>query len=113
MRLPDDKTDNLPAPPQILRVYPDGREELLRSVTLALPSIGALRDIVAASSEQEAFNLAVMPRPDPARFANMGYVPASFIVPRALLFEELELSKEDAAFKARLPAVPSPLQAAR
>ncbi len=41
--------------------------------------------------------------------ASASGIPASFILPQALIFEELEVKKEQREFTPKLPVVPSPL----
>jgi len=67
------------------RVYPDGREELVRGVDFVGTPLNAIRGIIAASSRHEVDNGFCG--------AESGYVPVSTISP-ALLFEELELQQK-------------------
>lgn len=64
------------------RVYPDGREELIRGVDLVGTPLNAVRGILAAGSRQEVDNAWCG--------AESGYVPVTTISP-ALLVDELEL----------------------
>ncbi len=73
----------------------DGSEELVRSVTLGRLAASSFRRIYAASSDQILYQ--------------KGGIPASYIVPNALIFEELEVEQEKRSFTPRLPVVPSPL----
>jgi len=67
------------------RVYPDGREELVRGVDFVGTPLNAIRGIVAAGERHEVDNGFCG--------AESGYVPVSTISP-ALLFEELELQQK-------------------
>ncbi|MFC1692900.1 metallopeptidase TldD-related protein, partial [Candidatus Latescibacterota bacterium] len=93
----------LSEPILVYRVYvEDGREELIRSVSLDAISLGTLRHIAGMTRKQAVHNT----------LATVNYstgIPASFIVPEALLLEELEVKKEMRDFTPRLPEVPGPL----
>jgi hypothetical protein len=94
------------APILIYRVYPDGREELVRGLRLRNFSPRAFRDIVAASSEQSLFNYL----DNGAPLALMGagnYVVGCSIVAPGVLFEELELEALDEQLP-KPPIVPPP-----
>lgn len=83
-----------PAPPLTLvyRVYPDGREELIRNVRFKNLSTRSFRDILTASTETIAFDYINNAAP----FALMGvpgYLSASTVVAPGVLFEEAELDR--------------------
>lgn len=67
------------------RVFPDGREELIRGVDFVGTPLNAIRGIIAAGARHEVDNGFCG--------AESGYVPVSTISP-ALLFEELELQQK-------------------
>ena len=67
------------------KVYPDGREELVRGVDFVGTPLNAIRGIIAAGARHEVDNGFCG--------AESGYVPVSTISP-ALLFEELELQQK-------------------
>lgn len=67
------------------RVYPDGRQELIRGVDFVGTPLNAIRGIIAAGKRREADNAYCG--------AESGYVPVSTISP-ALLVEELELQQK-------------------
>jgi hypothetical protein len=106
---------SLTKPILVYRVWvKDGREELVRSVKLGSLALSSLRRMGGAAQEQMAYNTLVpgggggfsfMMAPS---FSASG-VPASFILPQALIFEELEVKKEQREFTPKLPVVPSPL----
>jgi hypothetical protein len=95
------------SPPILLyRVYPDGREELVRGLRFRGLTARALRDIVAASDENFVFdfinNGAVL------AYAGMGgYLAPATVVAPSLLFEEIEFDvpREELS---RPPIVPPP-----
>jgi TldD protein len=83
-----------PVPPLLLayRVYPDGREELIRGVRLKNVSTRSLRDILGASGETAAFDYINNAAP----FALMGvpgFLAATTVVAPGVLFEELEVDR--------------------
>ncbi len=81
---------------QVVRVTPDGREEVVRGLRFAPVAFGAFKDIVESSQEQTLHS-----------YRAEGGPVVSLIVPD-LLFEELEIQKiTDIAQKP--PIVPSPL----
>jgi len=73
----------------------DGKEELVRSVMLGRLSVSSLRRIYSASAEQFVYQ--------------KGGIPASYIVPQSLIFEELEVEPEKRPYTPKLPVVPGPL----
>ena len=98
-----------PVVPPLLayKVYPDGREELVRSLLFQDFSIRSLKDITAASDENYVFDLIDSNAP----FALVGagtFTTTSSIVAPAMLFEELELAplQEETP---KPPIVPPPL----
>lgn len=78
------------SPPLLIyRVYPDGREQLVRGLRFRGMSTRALREILAASSETAVFDFVNTAAPL-AMLGGTGYLaPASVIAP-GLLFEEAE-----------------------
>ncbi len=73
----------------------DGKEQLVRSAMLGNFSLSSLRRIYSASEEQFLYQ--------------RGGAPASYIVPRALIFEELEIEQQKRSYTPKLPVLPSPL----
>lgn len=88
------------------RVYPDGREELVRGLTIRGMTVRSLRDIVAASDEDEVFSFMNNTAPL-AVIAGASYVTASAVVAPALLLEDMELEKRTEDWP-KLPVVPPP-----
>lgn len=74
-----------------------GEEELVRMVKIPTPSLKLFKHIVSVSSEQQVYNTmmsAGKSKFSPASdFMLWGY-PASFILPKAMLFEEMEVSRD-------------------
>lgn len=90
------KMTSLTRPKLFYRVrVADGSEELIRSATLGRLTSSSFRRISAACSEQVLYQ--------------KSGIPASYIVPSAIIFEELEFEPEKRTFTPRLPVVPSPL----
>ena len=81
------------SPPTMLyRVYPDGREELVRGLRFRGVSTRSLRDILAASTETALFDF--VNNGAPLAFLGAGgLIAPSAVVAPGLLFEELELER--------------------
>lgn len=100
---------NLPRaalPLLVYRVYPDGREELLRSLRFEELNTRSLRDIVAASDENYVFDFIDSNAP----FALMGggsFITNTSVIAPAVLFEELELAPVQEEIQ-KPPIVPPP-----
>lgn len=101
-----------------------GKEEAVRGCTLAGVPVSALRRIAGADTERLAYNTLVPASAGDSAASGIlslfggggggGWrpsgIPASFIVPRSILFEELDLEKESRTATPRLPVVASPLK---
>ena len=97
-----------PVSPPVLvyKVYPDGREELVRGLRFRGLNTRSMRDILAASTETTTFHFVNNNAP----FAFMGgggFVAPTSVVSPALLFEEVELEKQQDDL-AKPPLVPPP-----
>jgi hypothetical protein len=93
-------------PAMVYRIYPDGREELVRGMRFRGLNSRVLRDILAASTEAYAFDFLNTGAP----FAIMGgggYLAPTTVVSPALLFEEIELDRAQDELS-RPPLVPPP-----
>jgi len=78
------------SPPLLVyRVYPDGREELVRGLRFRGVSTRTLRDILAGSSESGLFDFINNGAPLAIMGAG-GYIAASSVVSPGLLFDEIE-----------------------
>ena len=83
-----------PVSPPILmyRVYPDGREELVRGMRFRGLSTRSLRDILAASTETTVFDYINNGAPL-ARSGVGGYIALTSVISPGLLFDELEVDQ--------------------
>ena len=94
------------APILAYRVYPDGREELVRGLEFRGVTARALRDIIAASDESIVFSFMGNSAPLSLMGAP-GYVATQSVVAPAVLFEELELRVNNVDLP-KPPVVPPP-----
>jgi len=95
------------SPPLLIyRVYPDGREELVRGLRFRGLTTRTLRDILAASSETEMFDFVNVAAPLAILGAGGYLAPASVVSP-GLLFDELELEPPQDQLP-KPPTVPPP-----
>jgi hypothetical protein len=91
-----------------------GVEELVRSAQVSGLGTSALRRLAGTEKKQFVYNT-LAPGSGGGMFSmTIGYGPfqsiaASFIVPNSVLFEELEVKKEQRAYTPKVPVVPSPL----
>lgn len=93
-------------PVLVYRVYPDGREELVRGLRFRDLAVRSLRDIVAASDEHHVFEFL----DNNAPFALMGaggFAAESAVVAPAVLFDELQLDRAEEQIP-KPPVVPPP-----
>jgi hypothetical protein len=83
-----------PVSPPILmyRVYPDGREELVRGMGFKGLSTRSLRDILAASAETTVFDYINNGAPL-ARSGVGGYIALTSVISPGLLFDEIEVDR--------------------
>lgn len=88
------------------KLYPDGREELLRGCDVAGLAAAAFKDIVSVGTQKFAYNCLAQAVTSPFFSGGAQFVPTSIIVP-ALLFEDLELRPMEDDF-AKPPIVPHP-----
>ncbi len=88
------------------KVYPDGREELVRSVRFNGLNSRSLRDIAAVSDESYVFNFTDSNAPL-ALIGAGNYTTSSSVIAPAVLFDELELEpiQEEVS---KPPIVPAP-----
>ena len=95
------------SPPLLVyRVYPDGREELVRGLRFRGLSTRSLRDIMAASKETAQFDFINNGAPLAMMTAGGFLAPASVVAP-GLLFDELELEVPQDQLP-KTPIVPPP-----
>jgi TldD protein len=93
-------------PVLVYKIYPDGKEELVRSVRFRDLSARSLRDIIAASDESALFNFTDSNAPL-ALVGAGNYTTSSSVVAPALLFDELELEPIEEEVS-KPPIVPAP-----
>jgi len=98
---PGQSEEKVEGPILAYKVYPDGREELIRGSEIAGLSAAAFRDIVAASNTQTVYSCPFVSRALSLYSSYMYFDTAegepgaplvSFVVP-ALLFEDLTVKK--------------------
>jgi hypothetical protein len=94
------------APLLVYRLYPDGKEELVRGLRFRSLNARSLRDITAASGDAFVFDYLENGMPLAAAGGG-GYVANTSVVAPALLFDDLELEKVEAEWP-RPPVVPAP-----
>jgi hypothetical protein len=90
----------------VYRVYPDGREELVRGLRFRGMSTRSFRDIIAASEDTQVFDFIDTLFPF-ALMGTGGYVSNSAVIAPGVLFEELELERTQEDLP-KLPVVPAP-----
>lgn len=93
-------------PLRIYKVFPDGKEEMIRGVRFRGLSVRSLKDILAASEELHTFQYLENGGP----FAHVdagGYVAPTSVISPALLFEDIEIEKIPGEMP-RPPIVPPP-----
>jgi TldD protein len=88
-------------PVMVYRVYPDGRQELVRGVTLEGTPLSVLGNVLAAANDFSVFNGYCG--------AESGEVPASAVSP-SLLLRQIELTREETSGQ-RPPLLPPPPEA--
>ena len=86
-------------PTYIMRLYPDGRKELVRGVDMVGTPLVSFKEIIAAADDDAVFNGTCG--------AESGWVPVSSIAPSVLL-RSLELEKTQKTNK-KLPILPPPM----
>lgn len=103
-----------PVSPPVLayRVYPDGREELVRGLRFRGLNVRAFRDVLAVSKDSYAFHY--MNNLSPFGVMGGGYVAPSSVIAPSMLFDDLELERpQDDIPKAPLVPPPPLAKAAR
>ena len=96
----------LSPPLLVYRVYPDGREELVRGLKFRGVSTRALRDILGASQETALFEYVNNSYPM-AMVGAPGYLAPTAVVAPGVLFEELEFERPQEQLP-KPPLVPPP-----
>jgi hypothetical protein len=91
----------------------DGTEEMVRSAKIADLSLKSFKRIIGVADTQEVYNTLQKGKQDGystyrSRFSLVG-APASFIVPKAIVFQELEVEKDKDIVLKKETIVPNPL----
>ena len=103
----------IPNRPDLQRVYKvdvnTGEETLVRSVSMKDLVLNDLRKLIGAGNKKMVVNSVV--GEDPLNTSDyVSGIPASFILPEALLFREMELTRNNRPNMAKLPVVKSPME---
>lgn len=88
-----------------------GEEELVRMANMTLPSIKAYKHIACSANEQQVYN--TFHGNDGIYIGNsfnFASAPVSIILPKALLFEELEILKDNKTVLQKAPFIENPLK---
>lgn len=88
------------------KVYPDGREELIRGMEVTGISHQSFKDILALGDERYAYNFLASSITSPFYSGGRQYIPVSYIG-ADVLFEDLEVTPVESDF-AKPPILPHP-----
>lgn len=94
-------------PSLVYKVYPDGKEELLRGVEIGFPTIRDLKEL-KFSSERSIRNVQMPAGSGAGLFGFASKVPATLIAPNAILATELEVHKKQSQAFPIKPIVTKP-----
>ena len=99
-----------PVSPPVLvyRVYPDGREELVRGLRFRGVSTRTLRDVLGASQETALFDYVNNAAPLAVLGAG-GYLAPTSVVAPGMLFDEIEFDLPQEQLQ-KPPIVPAPTE---
>jgi hypothetical protein len=98
-------------PIQVYRLYPDGREELVRGLRFRSLSARSLKDIVAAGDDSNMFEFLDNPAPF-ALIGAGGYTSSACVIAPSVLIDDLDLQPVEHELP-KLPVVPAPALAFR
>jgi len=91
----------------------DGKEELVRSTKISDLSLKSFKRIVGVADTQEVYNTLQQGKDGGYSAYRSGFslvgAPASFIVPKAIVFQELEVEKDKDIVLKKETIVPSPI----
>jgi len=91
----------------------DGKEELVRSAKIADLSLKSFKRIVGVADTKEVYNTMQSGKEGSFSIYRSGFAlvgaPASFIVPKAIVFQELEVEKDKDIVLKKETIVPSPI----
>lgn len=112
----NEKKESISRPLYVYKVsVKNGNEQLVRTVELESLSIKSLKRILGTSNKQFTYNT-VLNSDNAGGFSwyrserwSLNGIPASFIVPDAILFEELDIRKEKRAVTTKLPVLENPV----
>jgi hypothetical protein len=95
----------------------DGKEELVRSAKISDLSLKSFKRIVGVSTEKQVYNTLLKGKQRGyyswrSEFDLFG-IPASFIVPQAIVFQELEVEKDKTIVLKKETMAPNPLAAGK
>jgi hypothetical protein len=85
----------------------DGKEELIRSTKISDLSLKSFKRIIGVADTQQVYN--ILQKGKLGNYGSFSGAPASFIVPKAIVFQELEIEKDKDIVLKKEPVVPSPL----
>jgi len=92
-------------PIEVYKIYPDGREELVRGGQLAGITVGSFKDIIKVGNTHYVLNLLQSPPPSLGRWNSAKLVS---IIGKNLLFEDAELQVPETNFR-RPPYLANPI----
>lgn len=93
-------------PVEAYKIYPDGKEELIRGVEIGNMTAQSFKDIIFTGKDYTVMNFLMPSVVQGMGFFGSRYMPASVIVPD-LLFEDAELKPNDEDFP-KLPFIAKP-----
>ncbi len=113
MGMPQQGGDSFSKTIQVYRVYvDDGREEPVSLAEIQGINLRSFRRVLGTSSEMQVYN--TMHTPPNAQLFSWRFeltgTPVSYILPQAILFEELDITSESQRMVRRPPVVGNPLE---
>ena len=90
----------------VYKVYPDGREELVRGLRFRGLNVRSLKDILAAGDDSAAFEYLDNAAPF-ALIGGAGFTTEACVVAPSILIDDLELHPVEDELP-KLPVVPAP-----
>jgi len=102
------KFNKMMPPIEAYKVYPDGREELVRGVEIGNMTAQSFKDIIFAGKSNYVLNFLMPSVTQSGSFGSSRYANASVIVPD-LLFEDAEIKPNDDDYP-KLPFFANPIK---